>query len=83
MKTTIVTAGATAATAAIGGVAAQGPVRLAAVVAREHAEPRSGRLPGGAAGDAVAADVQARAQRGELAGDRTVTPQRTPGQPAA
>ena len=51
-------------------VAAQGVLRLAAAVVREHAEPRSGQLPGGPGGDAVAADVKARAQRGELAGDR-------------
>ena len=49
---------------------AQGLLRLAAAVVREHAEPRLGQLPGGPGGDAVAADVQGLAQRGELAGDR-------------
>jgi hypothetical protein len=49
---------------------AQGLLRLVAAVVREQAEPRSGQLPGGPGGDAVAADVQARAQRGELAGDQ-------------
>ena len=51
-------------------VAGQGLLRPAAAVVREHAEPRSGQLPGGPGGDAVAADVQAGAQRGHLAGDR-------------
>ena len=49
-------------------VATQGLVRRAAAVVREHAEPRFGQLPRGSGGDSVAGDVQARAQRGELAG---------------
>jgi hypothetical protein len=36
----------------------------------EHAEPGSGQGGGGRRGDAVAGDVQPRAQRGELAGNR-------------
>jgi len=46
---------------------------------RQHAQPRSGQIAGGRGGDggdAVAGDVQARAQRGELAGDRAERGQR-------
>src|SRR5262249_24668570 len=51
-------------------VASQRPPRLPPVVVREHAEPWFGQLAGGRGSDAVAGDVQFRAQRGELAGDR-------------
>lgn len=39
----------------------------AAVVVRWHAQLRFGQIADGRGGDAVAADVQVRAQRGEVA----------------
>jgi hypothetical protein len=43
-------------------------LRIAAVVAGQHAMPRFGQVSGGRCGDAVAADTPARGQPGELAG---------------
>ncbi len=40
-----------------------------AVGVRQHVKPWFGQVAGGRDGDGVAAEVQARAQRGELAGD--------------
>src|SRR5689334_21303419 len=40
------------------------------LILREHAEPGFWQVAGGRRGDAVATDVQARTQRGELAGNR-------------
>ena len=40
------------------------------LILREHAEPGFRQVAAGRRGDGVAAEVQARAQRGELAGNR-------------
>jgi len=51
-------------------VARRGRPGLPALVVGQHAQPRFGQIAGERLGDAVAAGIQPRAQRGELAGDR-------------